>query len=499
MAQPELVVQTSLGAIGGTLSKGVYSYKGIQYAHSLNATNRFSRPLPTTGWDGVLDATSYGPICPQKSLLRKRMGEDSLRLNIWTPQREGELLPVLFYIHGGSFKQGSGSESLYEGSALADKGEMVVVTTNYRLNIWGFCSFSSLDPSCRGNNGLADVLLGLSWVQRHIRHFGGDPLRVTIMGQSAGGTMVSLLYTMDSARNLFSQAIVLSGGPTQVQGKKECMETSDAFLQFANIGSREQLKGLSTKDLVDLQHKFTKKYSLGAATYRLTLDGDLVDAHPIPAAIAGKGGDKPLLIGTTGEEMGFMAVKPLANLFNLNHLIEKSIALEGEQLKRELTEAYVSCYGEKRVRSCMYTDLLFRMSSIWFAQASSEYSPTWMYRFDFETKALEMQGMHAVHSSDLPYVFGNLENRLVKPMFLLDRDMDPIYAVADELQGDLIRFVHTGSLPWQKVGKNSIIAKRYDEESTIGPMVDPSIEQLYRKTLYYERSIKGLGTFKVED
>lgn len=498
MVKTELIVQTSLGAIGGTLSKGIYSYKGIPYAQSLHAKNRFARPLPINGWDGILDATQYGPICPQKSLLRKKMGEDSLRLNIWTPQKEEELLPVLFYIHGGSFQHGSGSESFYEGSTLAKKGEVVVVTVNYRLNIWGFCSFSSLDPTYTCNNGLADVLFALKWVQMHIHCFGGDPSRVTIMGQSAGATMVSVISTIGKAKELFSQAIILSGGPNQVQCKNECLETSASFLEFADIGSKEQLESLSTEDLVDLQHKFTKNHSLGAATYRLTLDEEFVEGHPIPAAIEGKGRDKPLLIGTTGEEMGFMAIKPLANLFNLNHLVEQSIALESEHLKNELTETYASCYGEKRVRSFMYTDLLFRMSSIWFAEASSEHSPTWMYRFDFETKALKMQGMHAVHSSDLPYVFGNLENRLIKPMFLLDRDMDPIYAVAEELQGDLIRFIHTGSLPWKKVEKNCIIAKRYDEESTIGPMVDPSIEELYRKTLYYERSIKGLGTFKVE-
>lgn len=499
MAETDLTVETSLGSVRGAVSKGILSFKGIGYAQSLTPDNRFSLPLPVDRWEGVLDATSYGPICPQKSLLRKKMGEDSLRLNVWTPRLEGEPLPVLFFIHGGSFKQGSGSESFYEGSHLAKHGPMVVVTVNYRLNIWGFCDFSSLDPSYRCNNGLSDVLLALKWVQQHIHHFGGDASRVTLMGQSAGGTMVSVLSTIDSAKDLFAQAIILSGGPHQVQSKRECLATSRAFLDFSDISTKKEMDNLSTEDLVDLQHKFTKQYTLGAATYLLTLDAELVGTHPIPAASRGKGWGKPLLIGTTGEEMGFMAIKPLANLFNLNHLVEESLALESEEVRDELAKTYTACYGEKRVRSHMYTDLLFRMASIWFAQASSLHSPTWMYRFDFESKALKMQGMHAVHSSDLPYVFGNLENRFIKPMFFLDRDMDPIYAVAEALQADLFRFVHTGALPWPMVRQDHAIAKRYDEEPTIGPMVEPSIEELYRRTDYYERSIKGLGIFRVEE
>ncbi len=497
MAKPHVIVHTSLGTIRGVHKGGLACFKGIPYAQSLTPDNRFSRPKLSKGWEGVLDASSYGPICPQKSLLRKKMGEPSLCLNIWTPMHSGNALPVLFFIHGGSFKQGAGSESYYEGLHLAKQGQMVVVTVNYRLNIWGFCDFSTLDPSYTSNNGLSDVLLALFWVQTHIHHFGGDRGRVTIMGQSAGGTMVSVLSTMASAQNLFAQAIILSGGPNQTQCMVECQRTSRAFLEFAGVDSKASMESLSRDELVKLQHAFTKKYGLGAATYRITRDCELVEEHPIPAASAGKGRGKPLLIGTTGEEMGFMAIKPLANLFNLNDMVEQSIALESEQVRKELTEVYTACYGEKRLRSFMYTDLLFRMSSIWFAQASCAYSPTWMYRFDFESKALEMQGMHAVHSSDLPYVFGNLENRLVKALFLLDRDMDPIHAVAKEIQQDISLFVHTGALPWSEVDSESVVAKRYDEESTIGMMVEPGIMDVYRKTAYYERSIRGQGTFRV--
>ncbi|MGB4405327.1 MAG: carboxylesterase family protein [Sphaerochaeta sp.] len=498
MTEPTPIVHTSLGTISGTKKGEVYSFKGIPYAQSLTPTTRFSPALPIGQWQGVFDASSYGPICPQKGLLRKKMGDNSLCLNIWTPITQQKLLPVLFFIHGGSFKQGAGSETFYEGSHLAKEGEMVVVSINYRLNIWGFCDFSSLDPSYTCNNGLTDVLLALTWVKTHIHHFGGDASRVTIMGQSAGGTMVSTLFTIAAAKPLFAQAIILSGGPTQLQSKDECLETSQAFLEYAEIDSKQTMESLSTQKLVGLQHTFAKKYSFGAATYRLTRDHNLVDAYPIPLALTGAGKGKPLLIGTTGEEMGFMAIKPFANLFKLNDLIEVGIALEPEHLRKELLDTYTAKYGEKQERALLYTDLLFRIASIWFAQACSAYSPTWMYRFDFETKALKMQGMHAVHASDLPYVFGNLENHLIQPMFLLDRDMNPIYAVAQEIQRDLTRFVHTGNLPWVQIQNDQITAKCYDEHSSIGPMVDPAINELYHKTEYYRRSMLGLGTFKEE-
>lgn len=494
MADSTLLVQTSLGMLNGTKKGEVYSFKGIPYAQGLTPKTRFSPALPIGQWQGILDATSYGPICPQKSLLRKKMGDDSLCLNIWTPPRGGDPMPVLFFIHGGSFKQGAGSESFYEGLHLAQEGKMVVVTINYRLSIWGFCDFSELDPSYTANNGLSDVLLALKWVQTHIQCFGGDPSQVTLMGQSAGGTMVSVLSTLEAAKPLFASSVILSGGPTQVQSHYECLETSRAFLEFAEIDSKASMEGLSTEALVGLQHKFANKSSLGAATYRLTVDKALISDFPIPLALQGKGTGKPLLIGTTEDEMGFMAIKPLAKVIRLDEFVEKGLSLEPDHLKQELLQTYKACYGEKRVRSQVYTDLVFRISSIWFAQAYSDHSPTWMYRFDFETKALKMPGMHAVHSSDLPYVFGNLDNRLVKPLFWLERDMDPIYAVAQEIQQDLIRFIHTGNLPWQRVVPDNAVAKRYDEKSSVGVMVEPEIQDLYQKTSYYERSIRGLGT-----
>jgi len=144
---------------------------------------------------------------------------------------------------------------------------MVVVTVNYRLNIWGFCDFSSLDPSYICNNGLSDVLLALTWVQTHIHHFGGDGAPVTIMGQSAGGTMVSALSTLEVAKPMFSQALILSGGPAQLQSRKECLTTSHAFLAYADIDTRQAMDRLSSQEPVSLQHGFTRKYSLGAATY----------------------------------------------------------------------------------------------------------------------------------------------------------------------------------------------------------------------------------------
>ena len=498
MAEPALIVHTSLGTISGTRKGEVYSFKGIPYAQSLTPKTRFSPALPIGRWQGIFDASSYGPICPQKSLLRKKTGDDSLCLNIWTPASGGDPMPVLFFIHGGSFKQGAGSESFYEGLYLAQEGQMVVVTINYRLSIWGFCDFSDIDPSYTANNGLSDVLLALKWVQTHIHCFGGDPSKVTIMGQSAGGTMVSVLSTNEAAQPYFSSAIILSGGPTQVQSHQECLKTSRAFLTFAEIDGKATMECLSTEALVALQHTFANKSSLGAATYRLAVDKNLISDFPIPLALQGKGRGKPLLIGTTEDEMGFMAIKALANMIRLDEFVEKGLALEHDHLKDELLQTYKACYGEKRARSQIYTDLVFRISSIWFAEACSPYSPTWMYRFDYETKALQMPGMHAIHSSDLPYVFGNLENRLVRPMFWLERDMDPIYAVAKDIQQDLIMFIHTGNLPWQRIAPDNVIAKRYDETSSIGAMVESEIQDLYRKSSYYERSLKGLGTVLIE-
>lgn len=492
MPETQTLVNISLGKIKGSADRGVFSWRGIPYALSLVGERQFSPPEPVPAWRGVLDASSYSGICPQRSFLRKKVSPNSLTLNIWSASPDGKKRPVLFFIHGGSFKHGAGSESYYHGSCLARNHDIVVVTCNYRLGVYGFLDFGVLDSSYTANNGVQDVILALEWVKDHIMDFGGDPECVTIVGQSAGGTMVSALAASSACKGLFHRAVMMSGGPTQVQSPSICGKSTQAFLDMAQITSAKQLLDYDFDGMITLQRHFIRRYGLGAATFRITVDGSTITDYPIKAASNGKV-SIPMLIGTTKEEMGFMAIKPLARFLDVGTIVTKGLALETPQMQRELAETYMALHGEDRGLSMMYTDLLFRISSTWFAQAIGATGNAWMYRFDFETRALRMNGMHAIHSSDLPYVFGNFKPVLVRPMFLLMGDMEPVYRVADEVQRDIVTFMRMGVLDWPKASRSSVLGKCYDESGRIEPLVHSRLERLYDKTGYRQRSHAGIA------
>ena len=484
-------VLTSLGVIQGCIDHGVSSWKGIPYALPLADSSWFSPPQPVGKYENGYDATVYSGICPQRSLLRKKYSSACLTLNIWSPHADHKRRPVLFYIHGGSFTHGSGSESYYHGAYLARTQDIVVVTCNYRLGIFGFLDFSLLNEEFSGNNGLRDVLTALAWVHEHIADFGGDPQNVTVVGQSAGATLVSALVTMERARPFIAQAIMMSGGPTQLQSVETCRNTTKSFLEKSGITGKEQLLELEIDDLIGLQKHFIHSYGMGAATFRITSDEDLVPQLPIAAAQYGQV-KIPMLIGTTREEMGFMAIKPLSRLINVASIVQKGLSQEDPKILRELEQAYNQQYGEHRSLPMMYSDLLFRAASMWFAQAAACCTNVWMYRFDFETRALRMNGIHAVHSSDIPYLFGNFNPVAVRSLFALDRDKSAILAIADELQHDVVQFMRSGQLPWDACTDDSAMGKCYDDPPWYEPMIHDHIAEIYTHTTYYRNSFAGL-------
>ncbi len=491
MSRDRTIVETPLGLVKGLYRESLYSYLGVPFAKSLEGSP-FSPPVEIDSYPTPIDATKYGPLCFQRSMLRRECGYDSLTLNIFAPESEEKLLPVLFYIHGGSFTHGSGNESLYNGENLAKKNNIIVVTINYRLGLFGFLDFSSLDPSFTGNNGVRDVICALHWVSNNISSFNGDSNNITIMGQSAGGTMVSALVTLPSIRKITNRAVIVSGGPTQVQSLELCKKKSEYFLEMSNITQSSELLSLEWKELLDLQKEFIKKMNLGAATFRITVDGELFTHTPIEAAKKGEIRDYPFLIGTTESEMGFLAIKTLARFINVEQIVQDGLHKESEPFKKELSLLYEKLYGKERVVPMLYTDLVFKLSSIWFAIALSSYNNVWMYRFDFETLALKMNNMRAFHSTDLPYIFGNFTPVVVRPLFLLQYNMDKVYEVSSSVQIDISHLMKDGRLDWPMVSSNyPVLARLYKEEPIIGKMIDSSLLTLYEKSEYYRLSMSG--------
>jgi para-nitrobenzyl esterase len=281
-------VQTTLGTVRGTAKAGVHVFKGIPYAAAPVGELRFRPPAARKPWSGVLDATSYGPSCPQPfgagtapPLLLKifhtwgmnrteeLQDEDCLVLNVWTPSEPGSR-PVMVRIHGGGFTMGSGSWAWHDGSNLARRGDVVVVTLNHRLGVLGFLQLDDLagrDYDGSGNASMLDLVAALEWVRDNISEFGGDPENVTIFGESGGGFKVSTLLAMPPARGLFRQAIVQSGPGLTALEPAAATENAKVLLEELGVSAIETrvLGEIPVHDILRAQQRVAARQGGGMA------------------------------------------------------------------------------------------------------------------------------------------------------------------------------------------------------------------------------------------
>ncbi|MEA4854037.1 MAG: carboxylesterase family protein [Christensenella sp.] len=490
MAEP--TVHTAVGTLRGRETDGVLSWKGVPYAHPPVGALRLKPPVVPFCWEGVRQAAQYGPSCPQASRKKRLTSEDCLYLNIWAPAEKSEkCCPVLFFIHGGSFAGGSGSDPAYDGANLARTAGAVVVTVNYRVGSLGFLDFSFLSEELKPNCGLHDVIGALRWVRSHIAAFGGDAENVTVFGQSAGGTMTAALTTIPAAQGLFSKAIVMSGGPTLLQSREEGQKTARQFLDFMKINDARTLMEMPAETLTEKQGAFASACGLGAGTFRISVDGTLVEDYPIPAAMQASRPSVPVLMGTTKEEMSFLLIKPVAKVLDIDGIMNAGVSHEDQNSLHVIPDTYQRHYGKKRGLSMMYTDMVFRMGNLWFAEAYSRTSDIWLYRFDYETAAMKVSGLRTFHSCDIPFVFGNFKAGLGKLVFLLTFSMKKAKKISREIQRDFITFAKTGVLPWQKCAGSDALAKCYREDSVLEPPVHPEIHESYMKTHFRKTSFQS--------
>src|SRR6516165_11650253 len=270
-------------------ASGIRVFKGIPYAAPAVGELRWKAPQPVPPWDGIRSIVEWGPRCVQSSRLgdldplNKRMDEDCLYLNVWTSTTSSsQLLPVMVWIHGGSNLNGAGSQPEFDGSHLASKG-VVVVTINYRLDVFGFLAHPELTKesgtNSSGNYGLLDQIAALKWVQRNIRTFGGDPNRVTLFGESAGAFDVSLLMASPLTKGLFVSAIGESGGaltPIAAFGPKSLQtgeQDGTKFVQSMGASSIAELRGRSAEEVLQAAIKNPITYGFGV------VDGYVVPEH----------------------------------------------------------------------------------------------------------------------------------------------------------------------------------------------------------------------------
>ncbi|MGV0746429.1 carboxylesterase/lipase family protein [Mycolicibacterium sp. XJ870] len=436
------VVDTEYGPVRGTDDGKVKSWLGIRYAKAPLGELRWRAPEPPTRSLEVSDATAVGPVCPQPTDpsipldLGGQQGEDSLVLNVWAPSGSGPGAgkPVMVWAHGGAYVLGSANQPLYRGRVLASEGDVVVVTVNYRLGAFGFLDLSEFNGSggmrFDTNVGLRDVLFALRWVRDNIAAFGGDPDRVTLFGESAGGGIVTTLLASPAAEGLFSTAIAQSSPATSIYDAARSRRVAAGLLDRLKLG-RDDIGRLAHAPLAAIlaatQEIFNEipAQAPGTLGFAPIVDGDVVPDYPVKLAREGRTHPVPLIIGTNEHEAALfrwmksplMPITPEAirTMFD-------GIASEQPGLRLPTEAEIVSAYSGLRTKAIgmgVARDVGFRMPSLWFAEGHSAVAPVYLYRFDYSTPMLRLLRLGAAHATELPYVWGNLVAGPRDPTFKL--------------------------------------------------------------------------------
>jgi para-nitrobenzyl esterase len=420
LAQKAPVVTTDTGKLSGATANGVHSFLGVHYGADTGGQNRFRAPRPVAPWQGVRAATKFGDRCPQPPLHMPGfiiafsdlpVSEDCLVLNIWTSTLKPKAKkPVMVWLHGGAFGFGSGSDKYYDGTMLAQREDVVVVTLNHRLNGFGYLN---LGPEAKGdfdaNAGQLDIVAALKWVRANIAQFGGDPGNVTLFGQSGGGGKISGLIAMPAASGLFHKAIIQSGSDPRLGTEAESIAARDAVLTSLKLKPADvaKLRGLPMADLIAA---FGGKAQL--LTYRPWVDGTVLPTHPFDPVATPLAKNIPIMMGTARDE----ATSALLSDPTWPATDDTKLTFMATILTGSLAQEAVALYkgrapGDKPMH--LLASLLGDSMFLWGAATLAERktalggAPVWMYRTDWRTPVQDGI-LRSPHGVELPFVFGTV-------------------------------------------------------------------------------------------
>jgi para-nitrobenzyl esterase len=427
------VVKTGQGKVRGDSQNGINVFKGIPYAAPPLGRRRWLPPEPHETWRDTLETRDFGPVAPQNS--RAPAGfqapgfsapgpqsEDCLYLNVWTSRLDDAKRPVMVWLHGGAFTIGSSSDPLYRGDILASRGDVVVVTINYRLGLLGFLNLNEVTGSripSTGNEGLLDQIAALQWVRKNISAFGGDPGNVTVFGESAGAMSIGCLMAMPKARGLFHKAILESGTGSMARPLGQCVETSRLFLEATGLKSDDvtAIRSLPVEKLLAVQEGLTLKVPGTITPVAPVIDGETLPEKPIEALKKGSAAELPTLIGNNLEE---------GKYFNIRHPENRTID-EGALIRQlrltvpagdvaRLLDTYRtarSARGEPatppELLSAIRTDIMFRVPATRVAEAQCQHGqPAYSYIFTWKSPAMG-GALGACHALEMGFVFGTYD------------------------------------------------------------------------------------------
>lgn len=423
-------VATEQGLVRGEVLGSIIAFRGIPYTAPPVGDLRWKPPQPHEPWEGVQDALTFGPPCPQFTSSNSEAiigSEDCLTLNIWAPKdKEPSLRPVMFFIHGGGNIQGTSSQPTYDGRALAEKGGVVVVTINYRLGPLGFLAHPLLSAEdaehhSSGNYGLLDQIFALQWVRRNIRNFGGDPDNITIFGESAGGLNVSCLVASPLAAGLFHRAIVESGGFLVNMRLRDApdapeAESAEEFgVRFAReIGcdsAADLLACLRSKTpeelLRTLRGGLLLERFVGGTIYGPNVDGYVLTDSPLRVMLAGQHNNVPIVIGTNKNEGSiFILGIPLNSEADYRAAVQRFFPrVSAEVLARYPLSDYAS---PREAFDAILTDVAFICPARAASLALAPHQPrVFVYHFTHALNTPFLRALGAFHGLELPFVFNN--------------------------------------------------------------------------------------------
>ncbi len=452
-------VMTTAGCVRGRLgSHGSHVFLGVPFASTPIGERRFRGPVPVEPWDGVRDAIAYGATAPQPphgfTLIPEPVigGVEFLNLNITTPEIGDARLPVLVWIHGGGFTSGGNASPWYLGEQFSRDG-VVVVSVNYRLGVEGFLVLDGADA----NRGALDWIAALEWVQHNIGGFGGDPSRVTVAGQSAGGAACATLLASERADGLFHQAIMMSGAAhmtvTADAAEKVAQRiathfgisrTREAFVEIPVdrvIEAQQATSGLASMSSID-PAAVAARLRRGILEFGPTPDGSILSGPPIAEIAAGHGARVPVLAGCTSEELNIMG-----SLISGVTEEQFEASLVGIGLSSEQSAHYRETRGDRPfgwVLGQVLTDHSFRMPAVRLAEArAAGPAPTYLYEFRWPSPA--MGGLlGAAHCLDLPFAFDCLDAEGVTDVL----GEGPPSVLARAVHSALVGFVSRGDPGW---------------------------------------------------
>ncbi len=433
--------EIATGKIQGTTDKGIHAFKGIPYGGPTDGENRFMLPTPPVPWTGIKDATRYGQACWQPPDVTPmayyllggvgigEMGEDCLKLNVWTPGlNDGAKRPVMVWLHGGGFFSGSGDHiPYYEGASLARTGDVVVVSVNHRLGVFGYLYLEELcgeKYAGSGNAGMLDIVQSLKWVRDNITVFGGDPANVTIFGESGGGAKVATLQAMPAAKGLFHRAVSQSG--PGVRGRAAAEEANQTTRELlAVFGLKTEQVGALHKMRADMIYSgwmgIKPAAGMPMGQFAPVVDGKVLPSHPFDPVAAPTAAGVPLMIGTNKDEMTFMMMRdPKFGKYTEGELRDAVIARTSDKtgfpVPEEKVDALIGTYRRTRPRAtpteiivAIATDRM-RMGAIRVAERKAAGSPAPVYMYLFTWESPFMGGiLKCPHTMEMPFVFNNVE------------------------------------------------------------------------------------------